>query len=142
MQSIAVGDLVEMAANSAGQLYSDPEFKPEHLRDSTTRWFRGTVTYVYQDNVFFVVRLDRVPGGEFLPISWLARITPSESIPIWRFAKAEKPEVVRASGLRCIDCGEFYEYANEPNHAQGLVCYPCRTSNAWRWAAGLIVKKV
>ncbi len=48
-------------------------------------------------------------------------------------------QAMKPSGMRCLDCKEFYEYVSEPNHENGLVCYPCRTDNSWKWASGLLV---
>lgn len=134
------GDMVEVAADSHGALYNTTEFKQEHFDDPTTQWITGRVDYVYSDGAFVVRDLEQqghVVACSSLPSSWFV----DSVIPphIWRFPQPKKPAVVKHAGMRCIDCGEFYEYVEEPNHEKGLVCYPCRTTNSWKWAAGLIV---
>ncbi len=69
---------------------------------------------------------------------YIISINSSAKSFVYKHDAAQRIRRVHKSGMRCLDCKEFYEYVTKANHTDGLVCYPCRTSNSWKWSAGLI----
>lgn len=123
-----IGDLVEVAGyEKNGAIFG---YFPGEFKENPKLWLIFKVTKVTPYKIEVQCCDDRYPNSQCL---WAYF---SDDVGLIR----KKGSIIKTinSGMRCLDCQEYYEYVSEPNHKDGLVCYPCRTSNNWKWEAGLL----
>lgn len=123
-----IGDLVEVAAyDKGGGPYG---YFVGEIKNGPQLWLLFKVVKITEETIVVQCCDDRYP---YEKCSWAYSFSELELIrPVQMKSKSIN------SGMRCLDCQEYYEYVSEPNHKDGLVCYPCKTSNNWKWQAGLL----